>query len=219
MRRGLSKHLIIKKFIELGISSGDTVFLSSNIVALGKIEKVRNKFDYCETIFEALLKIIGKNGTLVVPSYTNHIAREGKKFILEKTQSNMGVFAEHIRKKRGSVRSIHPVNSLVAFGKEKKFICKNNSTSDFGMESPFDRLKYLKCKMISLGLTSAYTLSILHYIEASFGVPYRYNKLLGVKTFVNGKEDKRPFLINARYLDLNLKYDHSKWVELLYKKN
>ena len=52
-----------------------------------------------------------------------------------------------------------------------------------------------------------------------FCVPYRYNKILDIKTVVKGKQDKRPFLINARYLDLKIDYDHSKWPMLLYKKN
>ena len=215
----LSKKILIKKFSNLGLSKGDTVFISSNIIALGKLDKVKNKYDYCELYFESLMSVLGKSGTIVVPTYTSHVARNGEKFILEQTKSHMGIFAEHIRTKKNSLRSIHPVNSVSAFGKNSNYICKNNSTSDFGSESPFDRLSRLNCKILSIGLTSKYSVSILHYLEAMFCVPYRYNKLLDIKTIVKGKQDKRPFLINARYLDLKIDYDHSKWPMLLHKKN
>ena len=215
----LSKKSLIQKLSYLGLSEGDTVFISSNIIALGKIDKIENKYDYCELYFEALMSVLGKSGTIVVPTYTSQVARNGEKFILEQTKSHMGIFAEHIRNKKNSLRSIHPVNSVSAIGKNSNFICKNNSTSDFGSESPFERLSKLDCKILSIGLTSKYTVSILHYLEAIFCVPYRYNKILDIKTIVKGKQDKRPFLINARYLDLKIDYDHSKWPMLLYKKN
>ena len=214
----LSKKILVKKFSNLGLSKGDTVFISSNIIALGKIDKIENKYDYCELYFQALMSVLGKSGTIVVPTYTSQVARNGEKFILEQTRSHMGIFAEHIRTKKNSLRSIHPVNSVSAFGKNRDFICKNNSTSDFGSESPFERLSKLNCKILSIGLTSKYSVSILHYLEAMFCVPYRYNKLLDIKTIVKGKEDKRAFLINARYLDFKINYDYTKWPMLLYKK-
>tara|TARA_A100001011_G_scaffold176105_1_gene184673 strand:+ start:207 stop:1175 length:969 start_codon:yes stop_codon:yes gene_type:complete len=213
----LSKEKLIQKFSHLGLIKGDTVFISSNIVALGKIAKAHHKYDYCEIYFKALMKVLGKAGTIVVPTYTSQVARNGEKFILEKTKSHMGIFAEHIRTKEKSIRSVHPVNSVAAYGKNSSFICKNNSTSDFGSDSPFDRLSKLNCKLLSIGLTSRYSVNILHYLEAMFCVPYRYNKLLDIKTFVQGKQDKRSFLINARYLDLKIKYDYSKWLLILYK--
>ena len=77
---------------------------------------------------------------------------------------------------------------MVAFGKNNRFICENNATSDFGSDSPFERMSKLNCKLLSIGLTSKYSVSILHYLEAMFCVPYRYNKLLDVKTFVKGRE-------------------------------
>lgn len=219
MNSSLSIEKLIQKLLKLGLLKGDTVFISSNIIALGKIAQAQHKYDYCETYFKALIKVLGRSGTIVVPTYTSQVARNGEKFILEKTKSHMGVFAEHIRTKEKSIRSIHPVNSVVAFGKNSRFICENNATSDFGSESPFDRLSKLNCKLLSIGLTSKYSVSILHYLEAMFCVPYRYNKLLDIKTFVKGKQDKRIFLINARYLNLKIKYDYSKWPLILYKKN
>ena len=127
------KKYLIEKFTIFRVIKGDTVFISSNIIALGKIDKIENKYDYCELYFEALMNVLGKSGTIVVPTYTSHVARNGEKFILEQTKSHMGIFAEHIRTKKNSLRSIHPVNSVSAYGKNSSFICKNNSTSDFGV--------------------------------------------------------------------------------------
>ena len=89
----LSKKILIQKLSYLGLSEGDTVFISSNIIALGKIDKIENKYDYCELYFEALMSVLGKSGTIVVPTYTSQVARNGEKFILEQTKSHMGIFA------------------------------------------------------------------------------------------------------------------------------
>ena len=45
----------MQSFSHLGLSKGDTVFVSSNIIALGKPEKIKNKYDFCELYFKALL--------------------------------------------------------------------------------------------------------------------------------------------------------------------
>ena len=36
----LSKKILIQKLLYLGLSEGDTVFISSNIIALGKIDRI-----------------------------------------------------------------------------------------------------------------------------------------------------------------------------------
>ena len=95
----LSKDILVKNFRKLGLKVGDTVLISSNISALGKIDNLKKKQEYCEFYFQSLIKVIGKSGTIVVPSYTSQIAREGNNFSLENTESNMGVFSEYIRKK------------------------------------------------------------------------------------------------------------------------
>ena len=82
---------------------------------------------------------------------------------------------------------------MSAIGKNSSFILSNNSTSDFGSESPFERLSKLNCKILSIGLTARYSVSILHYLEALFCVPYRYNKILDTKTFVRANKIKGSF--------------------------
>ena len=74
----LSKEILIKKFTSLGLVKGDTVFISSNIVALGKISEGKNKHDYCEVYFKALIDVLGKTGTIVVPTYTSQVAKQEK---------------------------------------------------------------------------------------------------------------------------------------------
>jgi len=186
-------------------------------VALGPVKNVSNKIEFCETYYNAIRDVIGDDGTLVVPTYTSQVGREGINFILEETPCMTGIFSEHIRKKDTSTRSIHPINSLTSIGPNQSYICENNSTSDFGWDSPFDRLNNLKCKVISIGLTAAFSLGILHYIEALFGLPYRYNKILDVDTIVNGKKDNRAFFITARYLNIKLLYNEASWVLPLSK--
>ena len=71
----ISKKSLIQNFLHLGLNKGDTVFVSSNIIALGKPEKIKNKYDFCELYFKALLSVLGKDGTIVVPTYTSQVAK------------------------------------------------------------------------------------------------------------------------------------------------
>ena len=81
---------------------------------------MKNKNEYFKTFFNQISKILGKNGTITTNSYTFQTLRHSKKFIHDKTISSSGKFSEYIRTRKGSLRSHHPVFSVVSYGKYKK---------------------------------------------------------------------------------------------------
>ena len=91
----LSNKIISSQLSNLGLKKGDTVFVFSNLVALGPVKNVSNKIEFCETYYNAIRDVIGDDGTLVVPTYTSQVGREGINFILEETPCLTGIFSEH----------------------------------------------------------------------------------------------------------------------------
>ncbi|MBF0540395.1 MAG: AAC(3) family N-acetyltransferase [Nitrospirae bacterium] len=214
----INKEDIIKSLIEVGVNKGQTIYIQSDLSTIGMIEGAKSKEDFCKVYFDSIFELIGKDGTIVVPTYSTQVARFDIDFIWEETPSLMGIFSEYIRCHPDSLRSIHPLKSFCAIGKKKEAICANNSSNDYGWNSPFHRMFQHKAKLLTLGLESGYVVAIVHHLEAFYGVPYIYNKLLKWSPIVNGKIDERVFFSSVRYLTLNVdEYDLTTFVKHVRK--
>ena len=193
----------------LGITLGDTLHVHHKLFRLGKLENSFSKDQYLEMIYEGYLNVIGDSGTLVFGTYTTNCGRFGDPFIYEKSPCMNGAFNQYILERDNSVRSIHPINSFASVGYLKHEICSNNGTSNYGIDSPVERLLKYDCKLLFVG--DDYSNSVfIHYLEQNCGLPYCYNKLLDIPVYVNGKKLKRWFTANVRYLDLTLEYGLEK---------
>lgn len=211
----ITKEGIIKALKSVGVRRGQIIYLQSSLYSLGKIEGIKTREEFCKIYYESIFELIGKEGTLVVPTYTTQVARFDIDFIWEETPSLMGTFSEYIRCHPESLRSMHPLKSVTAIGKNKAFICKDNGTSDYGWDSPFHRMLIKKSKILTMGLPSIYVVGIAHHLEAACCLPYVYNKLLKWSPVIYGKRDKKLYFATVRYLDLNIEYDLTLWVKHL----
>ena len=81
---------------------------------------------------------------------------------------------EYMRNLRSSVRSNHPVFSVVAIGKLKNQICKSNSLNNYGYNSPYDKFLKYNGKILNLGMDPELN-PFRHVMEFKNGVPYCYN--------------------------------------------
>ena len=209
----ITKDDIVRALRSLGMPAGQVVYAQADLSRPGRIEGVTTRESFCQAYLDSILEIIGSEGTLVVPTYTTQVARYDIDFVWEETPSLMGIFSEHVRRLPDSLRSIHPISSVCAIGRDKEFICGGNGTSNFGWDSPFHRMLMKKAKILAIGLESGYAVGIAHHLEAACDLPYVYNKLLKWKPIVNGKEDTRQFYGTVRHLDLDVAYDLTKWVK------
>ena len=122
--------------------------------------------------------------------------------IYEKTKCTSGEFSEYIRKQRGSLRSHHPVFSVTALGKYKKYLCSNNSFHNYGHNSPYQKFLELNGKVLNLAMDPCLN-PFLHVAEFLVGVPYYYNKLTKVNYYKNSKKVNKYFSSSVRYLNLD----------------
>ena len=116
---------------ELGIMSGDVIFIAADLMKLGYYNKSRSQT--LDDIVGMLISLVGDEGTIVIPSYTNYFYRFKKHseiiFTLN-ASSTSGNLSTHLLKYPGVLRSKHPTNSLLAFGKYADYILENhNETS------------------------------------------------------------------------------------------
>lgn len=202
---------------KVGLKKGQIIYINPEIYKFGILKEAKNKNDYFKIFFDKINKVIGKKGTITVNSYSFQTLRYNKKFIHEKTVSSSGRFSEHVRKKKGSIRSNHPVFSVVSYGKNKKKICANNSLSNYGFNSPYHNFLELNGKILNLGMNPAKN-PFIHVAEFLSAVPYCYNKLTKVNYTKKNKKIVKYFSSFVRYKNLKIKRNHNKLLKKMITK-
>jgi aminoglycoside 3-N-acetyltransferase len=185
---------------------------------VGRLEGCKTTQSYNEAYLDALLKVIGDQGTLVVPTYTQQVGMFGLPYVHEETSSLSGVFSEYIRTLPLSVRSFHPVFSLTALGKYSQEICGEVGMSGFGARSAYDHLFSQGGFSVCLGFQNEKNGKMVpgvHYIETTYGVPYFYNKILRAEVYKDHKPCDNVFTLNVRYTDFQITYNFSRFVNEL----
>ena len=76
---------------------------------------------------------------------------------------------------------------MTALGNHKKYLCSNNSSHNYGYNSPYQRFIELDGKVLNIGL-EPWSNPFAHLAEYLSGVPYYYNKLTKVNYYKNKKK-------------------------------
>ena len=150
----------------LGLAPGDVVIMHSGMRRLGFV------VSGSQAVVQALLDVLGPDGTLVVPTHTpgntdpatwQHppvpphwwpvIRQEAPGFDPARTPSRwMGVLAETVRTWPGAVRSDHPQVSFAAVGAHAAEVVRGHRLDDaLGESSPLGVLYRLAGKVLLLG--------------------------------------------------------------------
>ena len=157
-----SKEDIIKDLHNLGIRSGDVVLMHSSYKSLGNIN------GGAKTFYEAFLELLGKEGTLVIPTLTyEYVTREQTVFNKQNTPSCVGYLSEFFRTQvSGTKRSFHATHSCCAFGKYADEIILNHEKdiTPVGENSPFSKIPKYNGKILMLGCNTARNTS-MHGVE------------------------------------------------------
>ena len=162
----------------------DCLFVASDLGEIG-LYPGKKKLDLLEKIYKSLIEI-NPTLTIVVPTANLNFINSDKIFDLKSTPSfKMGAFSEYIRKTDGSKRSDH-IWSLTALGPLSDKIVDSVSDHAYDNDSAFGKLfKIKKNFFLSIGKHPRYMLSIIHYFENMFAVPYRFTKTFTINTLIN----------------------------------
>lgn len=124
---------------------------------------------------DAILSVIGPEGTLAVPTFNFTFAR-GEPYDPQNTPSSgMGAFSEFVRQHPQARRTSHPMQSLAVIGQYADDFASRDTSSAFDAGSAFERMLDLDFKLLLLGADVRAT-SIYHISEQRNHVPYRYWK-------------------------------------------
>lgn len=156
---------IINVFHKTGIIQGDTVMLHSSLSKIGYVE------NGADTLINAIIKIISDEGTLMMPAFpavgfNYDYLKANPVFDIKNTPSKMGAVTELFRKRKGVLRSLHPTDSVSAFGKNAAYLVKDhfNQLTPYNVYSPFYKLCELKGKILMIGV-DLNSLTNLHTLE------------------------------------------------------
>lgn len=189
---------------ELGLQKGDTLLVHSSLGAFGSIKGIAedDSSGYADAVYNVFAEVLDlpEHGTLVVPTFTHEYARNSVPFVYEESPSEVGLFTEHIRRLPGSLRSVHPINSFTAIGKNRSAVCGDLGLNCYGHNSVFDRLYKLNAKMLFFGCSMRH-MTLKHHLEQMAGLPYVYMKAYFTPAYKDGKPLKLPFLAVVRYLN------------------
>lgn len=193
----IDKNLIYDQLHELGLQKHDTLFCHSNMTLF--LSKSQNPQAVCQIFLEAILEVIGSNGTLVIPTFTYSNAT-GKTFDVKKTPSNCGYFAEYIREKFTNSRSSDPNVSVCVIGKLKSKIhqCDFKPYKSNGL---FSILEKENAKVLNLNLDAGST--YIHHVERLMNVEYRFDKDIEGEIIVGGRNKIVNSSLYVRKLDFS----------------
>jgi aminoglycoside 3-N-acetyltransferase len=150
---------------QLMIKKGDHLFIHAS---LDMLHTDLTSLD----ILRIILDIIGKEGSISVPTFTKYLSKDWmlmkKEFNIRRTPSGMGIFSEMVRRDKDARRSLHPTKSVATIGSIAKSILDEHHLDiyQFGKKSPFYKLLDYDVKIIGLGVSMP--LSMVHVVEDVF---------------------------------------------------
>lgn len=155
------RKIITKK---LGFSKGSIVFIHSSV------DNLNIKFDALR-LLEILLETVGEEGTLIFPCWhftcrAEDYLKSGKVFDVRRSPSALGMLSEMARRYPGAKRSLHPINSIVAIGKNAEAIVGLHHTDIYpcGEKSPYYLAKQMGGIIAGIGVNANF-MSFVHCPE------------------------------------------------------
>jgi aminoglycoside 3-N-acetyltransferase len=113
--------------------------------------------------------------TICMPTFTFSFCN-GLDYNVQTSRSHMGALNEHFRKREDVVRSIDPLMSVAAIGRDMDLVT-NLGVQSTGANSTFDKLsRKANVKFLFLGVHPGDCFTYMHYLEWKAGVPYRYDR-------------------------------------------
>jgi len=168
----------------IGIEKGSVVFIHSSVDTLNINFSVFR-------LLEILLETVGPEGTLVFPAWhftsrAEEYLNKGLVFDVRRSPSALGLLSELARRHPGAVRSIHPINSIVAIGKHAQEIVGEHGSSVYPADEASPYFKIMKYNGIIAGLgVDTHFLSFVHcpedVIKHQFPIKTRLDEVFDAK--------------------------------------
>lgn len=157
---------IVNGLNKVGIDKDDHILVHS---ALSSFDKVQGG---AKTVIEALLEVVGPQGTVVVPTFGGSGV-----FDPQKSGTTLGAIPAMILKSPNAFRSRHPLASVAAIGPQAAWLIENHekAATAHGEGTPYFKLAKIGGKILLLGVDQDRS-TFLHTVETIARHPYLRNK-------------------------------------------
>ncbi len=201
----ITKQYLIDEFRALGLEKDDTVFVHSSYSSLGKAPGGVDGGP--QTVIEALLDLIGPQGTLIMPTF-NYDFLKGTPWDIRTTPSQMGVLTEIVRTDPRARRMFHPIYSMAAIGLHADELATHRSSDCFGETTIFTKFREWDAKILIIGLAYSKSITFLHHCEQLAGVDYRFLKeFKGIAIDQQGKPQEVAYSMFVRNVERGVVLD------------
>lgn len=172
----LTQAEIVQGVRQTGLHTGDVVLVHSAMRTMGRV------LGGADAVVAAVLEVVGKRGTLVVPTFTFAHEREDEPVIDPRSDpSEMGAITEAARTYPQALRSTAYRHSFAAIGRRAEVItCVDPALPVFDLRSSFGVMLALDTQIFMLGMTYSSCTSF-HFAEWLCEVPYRRTIDIDVK--------------------------------------
>ena len=195
----------------IGIGPGEVAFIHSDISRIGWMTGAGNRLEVLQAYQDAIFDVLGPGGTIAALTCTESYARESRPYDHEASPSEQGNLSEFIRLTPNAIRSLHPLFSVSALGRQATKICADEiAPTGFGHDSPFQRLRETDAWIVCLGVDLK-SMTFVHHIEQTYGVPYGYTKEWSAPVTRSSGSIAQRFFAFVRYLNAGINYDFSKF--------
>ena len=191
----VSESQLIEDLKNVGIKSDDVLLVHSSLSKIGFVENGP------KTVVDALFKVIGDNGHLLMPNSPNsgmqlEYIRELELFDVLKTPSKLGSISEYFRKLPNVVRSAHPTEPVSYAGNNSDYFVGEHfgELTPYTKKSPFYRVSEQEGKILYLGVTLDNAGTNLHTLEDSvdnFKYPVYFDEIFEVNVKLASGEIKK----------------------------
>ncbi len=163
---------VVNAMCSLGMKSGCLVCIHC------AMKEFYNYVGTPEDLIDEILKVLGPDGTLMMPAYPNQdiASISGYVFDKDKDPTDAGALAEAFRKYPGVLRSISIQHSVCAIGRYADYLTRDhqNAHDPWGEESPYRRLCKMGGMVFNLGMPDSYIGTFYHCIESTLQYDYPY---------------------------------------------
>lgn len=201
---------------KLGLKQGDTLCIHSELFKLGEV--LIPKKDFLQSIIDTFFEIIGKKGTLIMPTFTYSFNRY-KDYDKIHTKSTVGILTEYFRTTGGGIRTDDPIFSFFIKGYNQNNFKNKLLKTCFSSGCIYDKLVKFQGKIILFGTDKlGYTFS--HFCEQKAKVSYRFFKeFQGMITDENSQSKKVKIQCYLRKENTKFDLDIEKQIAILKQDN
>jgi aminoglycoside N3'-acetyltransferase len=166
----LNEAKLVQAFRSIGVQDGTTVCAHSALSRLGYIENGPG------TVVDALLAAVGPRGCVMMPAFSMggsmlSYVESGSVFDVRSTPSQVGAIPEVFRRRAGVIRSLHPTNSVTAFGQGARELVRGHDASrtPFGFGTPYGKLVDRDDTFVLM--LDTHVQSLLHHVQERVSFP------------------------------------------------